>query len=109
MNDQISQKATEPSLAAVAGSATCFQCANIGKVYDKGGIGAPHRLCGKSAERRNAYNERHSGLGFMENFRLFFDAHDNQKACAFFEPNNLAEGHRGDRSSAANKPTQIQT
>lgn len=67
---------------------TCTECSFLGKKYWEWVLSStPIHLCGKSKERREAafISSGDFAQDFMDQFRIFYDASPNWKACAFFE------------------------
>lgn len=56
---------------------TCSDCRFKGKPYY-----IDHLICGKKKERQADVGP----MDFLDAFRTFFDAHENQSACRFHEP-----------------------
>lgn len=72
--------------ALIPSAATCATCAHIGRIYWGDDDRRIHH-CGKSDERRRD-NFQPSGdfaNDFMSEFRRFFDASADQKACRYYE------------------------
>jgi hypothetical protein len=67
-------------------SETCKTCQHIGQRY-WGGDWDPIHHCGKSGERRSAAFQTSGDFAqdFMNEFRKFYDAGPDYKACPFYE------------------------
>ena len=70
---------------------TCASCVHIGRIYHDNGL-QPDYWCGKTNERR-AEEMKPSGdytEDFMRNWRAFFDARPDQRACRHYRARPIA-------------------